>query len=274
MADDKILYKTEDGIAIITFNRPEKLNAIDNDMQVDLRYLLAEAAADDKVKAIIITGNGRAFSAGTDVSALGRTGEESNAARQASAERRKRTIAQQEITTSLPNWTFVRIPKPTIAAVNGPAVGMAAEFVALCDIRIASENARFGWVFSMRGLAPDIGAGPYLLPYIVGLSKALELMYSGEIIDAYEAERIGLVTKVVPAEKLMPAAKGMAMKISRGAPLALKAIKELTYGSLEWPPSIHIGETHKRFVNTNSSQDCKEGIRSFLEKRPPVWKGR
>jgi enoyl-CoA hydratase/carnithine racemase len=99
MADDKILYKTEDGIAIITFNRPEKLNAIDNDMQVDLRYLLAEAAADDKVKAIIITGNGRAFSAGTDVSALGRTEKESNAARQASAERRKRTIAQQEITT-------------------------------------------------------------------------------------------------------------------------------------------------------------------------------
>jgi enoyl-CoA hydratase/carnithine racemase len=271
MADDKILYTKEDGIAIITFNRPEKLNAIDNDMQVDLRYLLAEATADDKVKAIIITGNGRAFSAGTDVAALGRTQEESNAA---SAERRKRTSEQKEILTSLPNWPFVRIPKPTIAAVNGPAVGMAAEFVALCDIRIASENARFGWVFSMRGLAPDIGAGPYLLPYLVGLSKALELMYSGEIIDAYEAERIGLVTKVVPAEKLMPAAKEMAIKVSRGAPLALKAVKELTYGSLEWPPSIHVEETRQRFVSTNSSQDCKEGIRSFLEKRPPVWKGR
>lgn len=274
MVDDKILYSKEDGIAIITFNRPEKLNAIDNDMQVDLRYLLAEAAADDGVKAIIITGNGRAFSAGTDVSALGRTPEQSNAARQASAERRRRTSEQTEIPTSLPNWPFVRIPKPTIAAVNGPAVGMSAEFVALCDIRIASENARFGWVFSMRGLAPDIGAGPYLLPYLVGLSKALELMYSGEIIDAYEAERIGLVTKVVPAEKLMLTAKEMAIKISRGAPLALKAIKELTYGSLEWPPNIHLGETHQRFASTNSSDDCKEGIRAFLEKRPPVWKGR
>ena len=277
MADEKILYTKEDGIAIITFNRPEKMNAIDNDMQVDFRQMLADAAADDEVKAIIITGSGRAFSAGTDVSALGRTQEESDAARQASAERRGRAGEQSTPAipeSSLPNWPIVRIPKPTIAAVNGAAVGMAAEFVALCDIRIASENARFGWVFSMRGLAPDIGAGPYLLPYLVGFSKALELMYSGEIIDAREAERIGLVTKVVPPEELMTAAKEMAAKVSKGAPLALKAVKELTYGSLEWPPNVHLGETHQRFRSTNTSEDCKEGIRSFLEKRAPVWKGK
>lgn len=277
MADDKILYTKEDGIAIITFNRPEKLNAIDNDMQVDFRWLLAEAAADAEVKAIIVTGNGRAFSAGTDVSALGRTQEESDAARRASAERQGRAGTQPESEmpdSSLPNWPFVRIPKPTIAAINGVAVGMAAEFVALCDIRIASENARIGWVFSMRGLAPDIGAGPYLLPYLVGLSKALELMYSGEIIDAREAERIGLVTKVVPPEELMTAAKEMALKVSQGAPLALKAIKELTYGSLEWPPDVHRVETGQRFRSTNTSEDCKEGISAFREKRPPVWKGK
>ncbi|HEY40359.1 MAG TPA: enoyl-CoA hydratase/isomerase family protein [Dehalococcoidia bacterium] len=277
MADEKILYTKEDGVAIITFNRPEKMNAIDNDMQVDFRQMLAEAAADEEVKAIIITGNGRAFSAGTDVSALGRTQEESDAARQASAERQRRTGEQPTPPipeSSLPNWPIVRIPKPTIAAVNGAAVGMAAEFVALCDIRIASENARFGWVFSMRGLAPDIGAGPYLLPYLVGLSRALELMYSGEIIDAREAERIGLVTKVVPPEELMTAAKEMAAKVSQGAPLALKAVKELTYGSLEWPPNVHLGETHQRFRSTNTSEDCREGIRSFLEKRAPVWKGK
>jgi enoyl-CoA hydratase/carnithine racemase len=126
----------------------------------------------------------------------------------------------------------------------------------------------------LRGITPDTGAGPYLLPYIVGLSKALELMYSGEIIDAHEAERIGLVSMVVPPDQLMPIAREMAVKISRGAPLAIRGIKELTYGSLEWPPSAHQGETSKRLLAITQSEDCREGIQSFIEKRPPVWKGR
>ena len=176
--------------------------------------------------------------------------------------------------TPLPGWTFTRVPKPTIAAVNGAAVGMGAEWTAQCDIRIASENARFGWVFPLRGITPDTGAGPYLLPYIVGLSRALELMYSGEIIDAQEAERIGLVSKVVPAEELLPAAKESAAKLTRGAPLANKGLKEVTYGSLEWPPSVHHGENARRFRETSGSEDAKEGVQSFLEKRPPVWKGK
>ncbi|HEY32276.1 MAG TPA: hypothetical protein G4O10_04140 [Dehalococcoidia bacterium] len=268
MAEDKILYSKEDGIGTITFNRPEKMNAVTNDMLIDIRRIVGETIRDDEVRAVIVTGNGRAFCGGTDVSNLGRSEEESAAASQRRAE------AASLPESVLPPWTFARIPKPTIAAVNGAAVGMAAEWTAECDIRIASENARFGWVFSQRGLCPDIGTGPYLLPYIVGLGRALEMMYSGEIIDAREAERIGLVSKVVPAEELIPAAREMAMKLIRGAPLALKAIKELTYGSLEWPPTVHRVETGKRFRSTNATEDCKEGIRSFLEKRPPVWKGK
>jgi enoyl-CoA hydratase len=169
---------------------------------------------------------------------------------------------------------LTRFPKPTIAAVNGAAVGMGAEWTAQCDVRIASDKARFGWVFPMRAIVPDTGAGPYLLPHIVGLPNALDLLYSGDIIDAQEALRIGLVSKVVPPEELIAAARETAYRWTRGAPLAIKGAKELTYGSLEWPPSVHHGETGARMGSTSLSEDAKEGIASFLEKRPPVWKGR
>ena len=269
MAEEKqILYNKEDGIGIVTFNRPEKMNATTYDMLVELAIIVADASQDDEVKAVIVTGNGRAFCGGTDVSALGE--DEKTAA----AERQRIMQAVRFPETPLPDWHFTRIPKPTIAAVNGAAVGVGAEWTAQCDFRIASENARFGWVFPLRGLTPDTGAGPVLLPYIVGLSKALELMYSGEIIDAREAERIGLVSKVVPPEELMPAAKEMVAKVAKGAPLALKGIKELTYCAMEWPLSIHRQETRERFQSLSLTEDCKEGIRSFVEKRPPVWKGR
>lgn len=269
MAEENILYSKEEGIGIITLNRPEKMNAVTDDMQLVLRNIVADIILDDEVRAMIITGNGRAFCSGTDVSGLGRS-EEAFAER----DRRMQAPGVSLPESPLPPWTFSRIPKPTIAAVNGAAVGMGAEWTVQCDVRIASENARFGWVFSMRGLVPDTGAGPYLLPYIVGTSKALELMYSGEIIGAHEAERIGLVTKVVPPEQLMPEAKEMALKLIRGAPLALKGIKELTYGSLDWSPDTHRVETRERFRSLSQTEDCKEGVRSFVEKRPPVWKGR
>ena len=270
MAEEKLmLYEKEDGIGIITINRPEKMNAITDDMLADLINIINDIILDNEVRAVILTGNGRAFCGGTDVS-TGLSRDQVKA-----GEERAKKIKKVDLPENpLPKWTFTVIPKPTIAAVNGAAVGMGAEWTAQCDIRIASENARFGWVFPLRGLTPDTGAGPYLLPYIVGLSKALELMYSGEIIDARESERIGLVSKVVPPDELMPAAKEMAKKLTQGAPLAIKGIKELTYGSMEWTTSEHQRENGVRFRSLSLSEDCKEGIRSFLEKRPPVWKGR
>ena len=268
MEEQKIIYTKEEGIGIITLNRPERMNAVTDDMLSDLTNIINDITLDNEVRAVILTGTGRAFCAGTDVTqGIARDHEE------AARERAKKIKKVELPETALPRWTFTHIPKPTIAAVNGAAAGMGADWTVQCDIRIASEGARFGWVFPLRGITSDTGAGPYLLPYIVGLSKALDLLYSGEIIDASEAERIGLVSKVVPAEELMPAAKEMAKKLTRGAPLALKGTKEITYGCMEWPPSIHHGENSKRFRDTSASEDAKEGIQSFLERRPPVWKG-
>lgn len=269
MAEREILYSKEDGIGTITLNRPEKMNSVTDDMLVDLTNILTEITLDDEVRVVILTGNGRGFCAGTDLS----TGLARDQIK-AGAEREKKIKKVDLPENSLPGWTFTRLPKPAIAAVNGAAVGMGAEWTAQCDIRIASEKARFGWVGSLRGITPDTGAGPYLLPHIVGLGKAFELMYSGEIIDAREAERIGLVSMVVPPDQLMTVAKEMAVKISGGAPLALRGIKELTYGSLEWPFSVQFAENSRRLNETTTSEDSQEGVRSFFEKRPPVWKGR
>ncbi len=269
MEEQKILYAKEDGIGIVTINRPDRMNAITDDMLAEMTNILNEITLDDEVRAMIVTGNGRAFCGGTDVSqGIARDHE-------AAAVARSKGIKKVDLPpTSLPGWSFTRVPKPTIAAVNGAAVGMGAEWTAQCDVRIASENARFGWVFPLRGITPDTGAGPYLLPHIIGLSQALVLMYSGEIIDAREAERIGLVTSVVPPDELLPAAKEMAARLTRGAPLAAKGLKEVTYGAFEWPPSVHQAENARRFRETSGSEDAKEGVQSFLEKRPPVWKGR
>lgn len=272
MSEREVLYEKEKGIGIITLNRPERLNAVTPDMQLYLTEIIRDIIYDDEVKAVILTGRGRAFCSGTDVSNLGRTPEEEAIAEEQRRQRARRVTLPDAY--PLPDWTFTRVPKPTVAAVNGTAVGMGAEWIVQCDIRIASENARFGWIFPLRGLCPDYGSGPYLLPYIVGLSKALELMYSGEIIDAHEAARIGLVDKVVPPAELMPAAREIAHKLIKGAPLAIRAVKELVYGSLQWTPKVHHSETRVRFRSLNQTEDCREGIRAFLEKRTPVWRGK
>lgn len=271
--EDLILYEKENGIGIITLNRPERLNAVSEEMHLLKAEIISRIITDDSVRVVILTGNGRAFCAGTDVTALGQIDEKAAAARQEIVKKTNEVVESMP-PVPLPRWSLTHIPKPTIAAVNGPVVGMGAEWLVQCDFRIASENARFGWVFSQRGLTPDIGTSTYLLPYIVGLSKTLELLYTGEIIDAKEAEKIGLVSMVVPPEELMPAAKKFAQRLMKGAPLALKGIKQLTYGSMDLSPDAHFELTHKLFAASHQTEDSVEGVRAFLEKRPPIWKGK
>jgi enoyl-CoA hydratase/carnithine racemase len=265
MAKQDVLYAKEDGIGIITLNRPEKLNALTHEMLRRINSIIEDIKKDDKVRAVILTGNGRAFSAGTDIS--GKVPQTAEVEIDLMKER-----ISTEHRQSL--WFFNSIPKPVICAINGAAVGIAAEFSLHCDIRIAAESARWGQVFVLRGMTPDTGAGTYLLPRIVGLSKACELVFSGEIIDAQEMLRIGLVSKVVPDAELMPTVKKMAKKLTRGAPLAIQMAKQLMYRGLEQTMEAHQESARYCFQLSCKTEDVQEGIVSFFEKRKPLWKGK
>jgi enoyl-CoA hydratase/carnithine racemase len=171
-------------------------------------------------------------------------------------------------------WTFARIAKPVIAAVNGAAVGLGAEFTLQCDLRIAGESARFGWVFVHRGLVPDTAAGTWLLSRTVGLQNAVRLLLSGDIIDAREAQRIGYVLDVVPDDQLLDRAIALADSVSRGSPLSAAEIKRLLYQGLTRPAKEHIADSTATIGRMFQSEDFKEGVRSFLERRDPNWVGR
>jgi enoyl-CoA hydratase/carnithine racemase len=251
MSLEHVLYEKKDGVGIITLNRPEKL--------------IEEIKKDDKVRVVILTGKGRVFSAGTDIS------DEVPVMSEIEIQYMKQKNST-EYRQSM--WYYNSIPKPTICALNGAAVGIASEFALHCDIRIAAESARFGQVFVLRGMVPDTGAGTYLLPRIVGLSKACELVFSGEIIDAQEMLRIGLVSQVVPDDQLMPAAMEMAKKMQRGAPLAVQMAKQLMYMGLERTMEAHWEAERYCFQLSCKTEDFQEGIRSFFEKREPRWKGK
>jgi len=265
MSGQNVLYDREDNIGIITLNRPEKLNALTHHMLSRINSIIKDVKRDDKVRAVILTGNGRAFSAGTDISSeVPQTAEvEINLMKEKTSTEYRQSL-----------WFFNSIPKPVICAINGAAVGIAAEFSLHCDIRIAAESARWGQVFVLRGMTPDTGAGTYLLPRIVGLSKACELVFSGEIIDAREMLRIGLVSKVVPDAQLISAAKRMAKKLTRGAPLAVQMAKQLMYRGLEQTMEDHQEAARYCFQLSNKTEDVREGIVSFFEKREPRWKGK
>jgi len=264
VADEEVLYTKEKDIAVITINRPDRMNAVSWAMQDLINSALDEARRDDEVRALILTGAGRAFCAGTDLSGGMALSAEGGSAQHGPAT----TDARRS------GWIFTNLAKPTVAAVNGAAVGMGAEFTIQCDVRVASERARFGWIFPQRGIVPDTGAGTYLLPRIVGISHAAELLFSGEIIDAQEALRIGLVSKVVPHEELMDAAMAMATRLSRGAPLAIRWAKQLMYRGFERDVETHQEFNRQLLAQCFTTEDHKEGVQAFLEKREARFKGR
>jgi len=267
MAKNRILYEKQDGVGTITLNRPEQLNAISWDMLMELHRIVEDVRTDDEVRAVIFTGTGKAFTAGTELTPSGAdiplTGEH-----EIRAVKQKTSTQHRES-----QWLFTTIPKPVICALNGVAVGIGAEFALQCDVRIAAESARWGEVFVLRGMVPDVGCGTYLLPRIVGLSKACELVFSGEIIDAQEMLEIGLVSSIVPDDQLTVAAREMAEKLTRGAPLAVQMTKQLMYLGLDRSMEDHQEATRYCLALSLKTQDCMEGIASFLQKREPEWKG-
>jgi len=262
---DKVIVEREKNTGIITLNRPEKLNALDFDTQRLLYDTLKELDSDEDIRVVVITGKGRGFCSGADVGSLEKEGEKPL------AEWVKGFVSRESIIT-LPSL-ITGMGKPVIAAVNGVTAGMGVSLALSCDIRFASEEAKFSLAFVRRGLIPDCGA-TFLLPRIVGIPKALELMLTGDLIDAAEAEKAGLVNRVYPPDKLMEETLKFADKLSKGPPLAQKFIKNACYKSL----NLDLGTQtlYEIFIQAilRETEDHKEGVRSFLEKREPEFKGR
>lgn len=263
---EQILCEISDGIATITLNRPQRLNAWTPKMAGEILDALKKIDEDDSAGVSIITGAGRGFCAGMDLSAGGSTFDRS--AREDAAEEASGLPSTTDIIKIL-----LDLKKPVIAAVNGPAVGVGVTMILPMDIRIASESARLGLVFVRRGVVPEL-ASPWFLPRIVGVSKAAELLYSGRIIGAQEALDCGLVSRVVPDDQLMDVAREMASEIAKNAaPVPLALTKRMLWQFLGMNDPEKADEINiAYFAWTGSQPDCKEGIESFLEKRPPDWK--
>jgi 2-(1,2-epoxy-1,2-dihydrophenyl)acetyl-CoA isomerase len=260
MGYSTILVDRADGVVTITLNRPEARNAIDLVMRRELLAALDELEADPGTRILILTGAGGHFSAGGDVKTMA-------ARRQTAAEGRARVESLNRFVIRLFEY-----PKPTIAMVDGFAVGAGCNIALGCDLVIASDRARFGEVFARIGLVPD-GGGTWLLPRLVGLAKAKELVFSADIIDAAEALRIGLVNRVVPAAELEPVTRALATRIAAGPPNALSLAKALLNRSATVDLATALGFEAYAQAQTITTDDHAEGVRAFLEKRPPRFTG-
>jgi len=264
MDGEEIRLDKDGGTAIVTLNRPERFNSLTTNMYSKLPEILDRLAKDDKIKVVILTGAGKGFCAGSDVSdRLGKRLEEGG-------EDGRHQNLQQVGKMAL---DFGNFDKPIIGAINGAAVGAGLSLALLCDMRLASTKARFGAIWLNVGLIPDVGA-TYYLPRIVGREKALELMLSREIIDADEASRIGLVGRVIPHDRLMDEAIKLAKRITEAPSVAVELTKRALQRSLENNLKMQLDyETYAQNI-CRQTDDHKEGIAAFKEKRKPEFKGK
>jgi enoyl-CoA hydratase/carnithine racemase len=264
MSYKEIIFEKDERVGIITLNRPERLNAFTWVMGKEIRDALMEVENDPELRVSIITGAGRGFCAGADLGGGGGTFDGS-----------RRDDEQEEAKKSRPSsllkWCFA-LKKPVIVAYNGAAVGVGVTMTLPYDIRIAAESARIGIVFNRRGITPEIGC-PWLLPRIVGISRAAELMYTGRLLNAAEALEFGLVSRVVPDEELMPTAKKLANEIAINcAPVSVALTKKMLYDFLTATDVEEIEEVNRRYFEfSGQTPDALEGVMSFLEKREPNW---
>ncbi len=263
MSDDArelIRYHVEGKVGVITIDRPEKRNAMTYAMLGEFIETVGRADEDPTTTVLVVTGVPGAFCAGTDLADLATVPGEVRGLRGSAEERHKW-------------WPIAEARKPTIGAIDGPAVGMGAEFSSQCDLRLASTNARFAWNFVHRGLVPDTGAGTWLLPRIVGVQPALKLLYTGEMIDADEALRLGYVLDVVSSDDLLPLTMQLANTIAMGSPHSLGLIKSLVHQGLTAPVAEHMERHTEAMAACFKSDDHREGVAAFLERRPAEFTG-
>jgi enoyl-CoA hydratase/carnithine racemase len=262
MPFEHIKYEQKEEIGIITLNRPDKLNAFTPLMRRELMQVLDQADEDDEVRVLIFTGAGRGFCAGADLSAGG--GSAFNPGEEGIEDFRDRG--------GLLNLRLFEMKKPLIAAINGPAVGVGATMTLPMDIRLASETAKMGFVFTRRAIAPD-GCCTWFLPRIVGIGQAAEWLITGRVFDAQEGLKKGLLHQVLPAEDLLPAAFEKAREIARNtSSISVALTRQMTWRMLgaDHPMEAHRVESRAVYFMGRSA-DCKEGVNAFLEKRSPAF---
>jgi 2-(1,2-epoxy-1,2-dihydrophenyl)acetyl-CoA isomerase len=263
-----LLFERQGDVATLTLNRPDARNALTTGLFLELERIVLEIEADDGVRAVVLTGAGRGFSAGADLKPV-------------SKEERRRSEA-----SSFPGdpggdildrgnrciRRLRQLPKPVLGSINGDAVGIGCSLALATDLRIASESARFGVVFSRIGLGPDGGAS-FLLRELVGTAKALELLFLGDLIDATEALRLGLVNRVVAPDALADATSEFAERLAHGPTLAYGFAKEAVYEGANLPFDSLLDLEARNQKAAGRSHDAREGIRAFLEKRKPEFRG-
>ena len=267
MSYSQILYDVEDGVLTITMNRPEKLNAFTGTMMTEMIDAFDRSDADDSIRAVIVTGAGRAFCAGADLAAGGATFDADG-----------RTDRPKGLNRDGGGLLTLRIfdsKKPVIAAVNGPAVGIGVTMTLAMDIRLAADVARFGFVFARRGIVPE-ACSSWFLPRVVGISRALEWAYSGRVFPAEEALEGGLVRSIHPKDQLLATARGLAREIADNtSAISVSLIRQMMWRMLG---ADHPMEAHKLdsrgVYYTGRSPDAREGVEAFLEKRPAHFPGK
>ena len=260
---DEVIFRREDQVEVVTLNRPQRLNALTYNMLHLLAQRFEELEQDDDVRAVVLTGEGRGFCTGADLGGGGgRQDVFTPMGMRLSAQLYSRVVR-----------AMADLEKPIVGAVNGDAAGAGCNIALACDLLVASENARFIQVFVRRGMVPDAG-GTYFLPRLVGLAKAKELMFSGEAVDARRALELGLVNKVVAAERLMDEAMEMAHGLAKGPTRTMGMIKRMLNRSFESDLATALELEASLQGIAVSTSDVMEGVSSFMEKRPPDFKGR
>lgn len=273
MGFDEIIYEKANRVAVITLNRPARLNAWTARMESELREALLDSEHDDKVGAIVITGAGKAYCAGADMGALNRVADGTTSAVQAVSGEVAGTSETRADFRQRFSW-IAGLRKPVIGAINGACVGLGFTTCLYQDIRIASENARMGLIFVRRGLAIEHGSS-WMLPRIVGLANAVELAITGRLVDANEALEMGLVNRVVPQDKLMATAREVASEIAnKCSPLGVAQAKKLIYQHLFTDLATGVRDDDASMEMMTRSEDFKEGVKAFVEKRAPKFTGK
>lgn len=261
---DELLYESGSHVATITFNRPDRMNTITPTMLRHLSELLLQADADPEVRVIVLTGNGRAWCAGLDVgAAVSGDGIGSEGAGSASGEFSLRDA---------PPVVLHKIDTPTIAAMNGGAAGYGLDLALGCDIRLASDKAKLAAAYTARGLVPESG-GTWLLPRIVGWSKAAELLFTARTLDAAAALDLGLVSEVVAHDELADRVAVVAGEVAANAPLAVRAAKRMMRHSMSENLEDHVQRQYLALLPLFGTKDFREGLASYLEKRPAQFTG-